>query len=255
MKNSSNSAKKLRVATLQNLSIDGDEEYDNKDDDMGEKLVESYERLQVIRADAAESQVSKILAGLGFTKDMQVRATRSFSGGWRMRISLSRELSVQPTFYNLMSLPNILISVLVSGWNNTCVLGRRHSLWSLTTAQQKKVKERVEFIAKKEPKSKGKGKVDEDELTTESPKKWRDYSVEFHFPEPTELTPPLMHLIDVNFSYPNKNDFRLSNVDVGIDMGTRVAILVLNGAGKSTLLNFLVGDLIPTEGRLKRVRN
>ncbi|KAB5543895.1 hypothetical protein DKX38_012007 [Salix brachista] len=30
-----------------------------------------------------------------------------------------------------------------------------------------------------------------------APKKWRDYSVEFHFPEPTELTPPLLQPIDV----------------------------------------------------------
>ncbi|KAJ7946549.1 ABC transporter-like protein [Quillaja saponaria] len=44
-----------------------------------------------------DAQVSKILAGLGFTKDMQSRATKSSSGGWRMRISLARALFVQST--------------------------------------------------------------------------------------------------------------------------------------------------------------
>ncbi|KAJ4952547.1 hypothetical protein NE237_029379 [Protea cynaroides] len=120
-------------------------------------------------------------------------------------------------------------------------------------AQQEKVKDRAKFAAAKEAsKNKAKGKVDEDESAPEVPQKWRDYSVEFHFPEPTELTPPLLQLIEVSFSYPNREDFRLSDVDVGIDMGTRVAIVGPNGAGKSTLLNLLAGDLVPTEGEVRR---
>ncbi|KAH0751706.1 hypothetical protein KY285_004854 [Solanum tuberosum] len=119
-------------------------------------------------------------------------------------------------------------------------------------AQQVKVKDRAKFVASKESKKKGKDRVDEDETPPEAPQKWRDYSVEFHFPEPTELTPPLLQLIEVSFGYPNRPDFRLSDVDVGIDMGTRVAIVGPNGAGKSTLLNLLAGDLVPTEGEARR---
>lgn len=122
-------------------------------------------------------------------------------------------------------------------------------------AQQDKVKDRAKFVANKEAKkSKGKGKAvdDDNEPPAEAPRKWRDYSVEFHFPEPTELTPPLLQLIEVSFSYPNREDFRLSDVDVGIDMGTRVAIVGPNGAGKSTLLNLLAGDLQPLEGEVRR---
>ncbi|GJS41293.1 ABC transporter F family member 4 [Tanacetum coccineum] len=60
-----------------------------------EELVRLRQELMVV--DAAEAQASKILAGLGFTKVMQGRATRSFSGVWRMRISLARDLFVQLT--------------------------------------------------------------------------------------------------------------------------------------------------------------
>ncbi|GJR45127.1 ABC transporter F family member 4 [Tanacetum coccineum] len=60
-----------------------------------EELVRLRQELMVV--DAVEAQASKILAGLGFTKVMQGRATRSFSGGWRMRISLARDLYVQLT--------------------------------------------------------------------------------------------------------------------------------------------------------------
>ena len=52
---------------------------------------------QEIGADSAKSRASKILHGLGFTEVMQRRATKDFSGGWRMRISLARALYIQPT--------------------------------------------------------------------------------------------------------------------------------------------------------------
>ena len=53
--------------------------------------------VQEIGADSAKSRASKILHGLGFTEVMQRRATKDFSGGWRMRISLARALYIQPT--------------------------------------------------------------------------------------------------------------------------------------------------------------
>ncbi|KAJ6790643.1 ABC transporter F family member 4 [Iris pallida] len=289
---------------------------DDDDDNDGERLAEIYERLQLIGSDAAEAQASKILAGLGFTKEMQRRATRSFSGGWRMRISLARALFIQPTLLlldeptNHLDLRAVLwLEEYLCRWKKTLVVvshdrdflntvcGEIIHLHDLklhfyrgnfddfetgyeqkrkemnkkfetydkqlkaakrtgSKAQQDKVKDRAKFNAAKEISKKGKGKGkaadDDDEIPPEAPKKWRDYSVEFHFPEPTELTPPLLQLIEVSFSYPNREDFRLSDVDVGIDMGTRVAIVGPNGAGKSTLLNLLAGDLVPSEGEVRR---
>ncbi|GFH07514.1 uncharacterized protein HaLaN_02326, partial [Haematococcus lacustris] len=57
--------------------------------------------------------------------------------------------------------------------------------------------------------------------------------VEFHFPEPSELPPPLIQMIDVDFKYPGRDDFGLQGVNIGMDMGSRVAIVGPNGAGKS----------------------
>lgn len=303
---------KLRqeVASLQNKGDDGD---DDDGDNAGEKLAELYEQLQLMGSDAAEAQASKILAGLGFTKGMQQRATRSFSGGWRMRISLARALFVQPTLLlldeptNHLDLRAVLwLEEYLCRWKKTLVvvshdrdflntvcneiihlhdeklhfyrgnfddfesgyeqkrkeMNKKFEIYDKqvkaakrtgSRVQQQKVKDQAKFAAAKEAsKNKVKGKVDDDEPPPEAPKRWRDYSVEFHFPEPTELTPPLLQLIEVSFCYPNRPDFRLSKVDVGIDMGTRVAIVGPNGAGKSTLLNLLAGDLIPTEGEARR---
>ena len=66
-------------------------------DAAGARLAEVYDRLEDKAAGSADARASKILHGLGFTQAMQKRATRDFSGGWRMRISLARALYIQPT--------------------------------------------------------------------------------------------------------------------------------------------------------------
>ncbi len=48
------------------------------------------------------------------------------------------------------------------------------------------------------------------------------------------------------------DDFGLCNVNFGIDMGSRVAIVGPNGAGKTTFMNLLSGDLEPVGGESRR---
>ncbi|OON16392.1 ABC transporter, ATP-binding protein, partial [Opisthorchis viverrini] len=61
-----------------------------------ERLVEVYERLEHLDADKAEAKAAMLLHGLGFTKEMQQKQVKHFSGGWRMRIALARALFVRP---------------------------------------------------------------------------------------------------------------------------------------------------------------
>ncbi|KNC97004.1 uncharacterized protein SPPG_07820 [Spizellomyces punctatus DAOM BR117] len=63
---------------------------------MTKRLKEVYQRLEEIDADTAESKASSILNGLGFSPEQQRAATKTFSGGWRMRLALARALFCKP---------------------------------------------------------------------------------------------------------------------------------------------------------------
>ncbi len=69
--------------------------------DVTERLTAVYEELRAIGADQAEPKARRLLAGLGFDREMQDRATNKFSGGWRMRVSLARALFIEPTLLML----------------------------------------------------------------------------------------------------------------------------------------------------------
>lgn len=77
------------------------EKAQNKGKDVTERLNEVYEELRAIGADQAEPKARRLLAGLGFDKEMQDRSTNKFSGGWRMRVSLARALFIEPTLLML----------------------------------------------------------------------------------------------------------------------------------------------------------
>ncbi|KAH9769893.1 ABC transporter F family member 3 [Citrus sinensis] len=65
-------------------------------DAIAQRLQEMYKRLELIDAGSAEARAASILAGLSFSPEMQHRATKAFSGGWRMRIALARALFIEP---------------------------------------------------------------------------------------------------------------------------------------------------------------
>jgi len=281
-------------------------------DELSDRLNAIYEKLNEIGSSTAESRASRILHGLGFSPSMQARPTKSFSGGWRMRISLARALYIAPTLLlldeptNHLDLRAVLwLEEYLQRWKKTLVVVShdRDFLNSVTTdiihlhdqhftqyrgnfekfeemyeqkrreankafekyekqmkaakqsgdkKNQKKVQDNTKRVQKGK---KGKAAVDDagpDASESSAPRRWTDYTVNFRFPEPTELPPPLIQLNDVSFKYPNRDDFGLKDLNIGIDMGSRVVIVGPNGGGKTTLMNLLGGELEPTSGWSKR---
>ncbi|XP_062301793.1 ATP-binding cassette sub-family F member 1 isoform X2 [Osmerus eperlanus] len=102
---------------------------DKGEDSVGERLEKVYEELRIIGAAAAEAKARRILAGLSFTTEMQNRATKKFSGGWRMRVSLARALFMEPTLLMLDEPTNhldlnavIWLNNYLQGWKKTLLI-------------------------------------------------------------------------------------------------------------------------------------
>eukprot|EP00557_Chaetoceros_sp_GSL56_P003822 CAMPEP_0176498628 /NCGR_PEP_ID=MMETSP0200_2-20121128/12435_1 /TAXON_ID=947934 /ORGANISM="Chaetoceros sp., Strain GSL56" /LENGTH=684 /DNA_ID=CAMNT_0017896873 /DNA_START=53 /DNA_END=2104 /DNA_ORIENTATION=+ len=74
---------------------------------------------------------------------------------------------------------------------------------------------------------------------------------DWSFPDAGQLPLPVLAIENVSFAYPSSEPL-YKDVDFGIDLQTRVALVGPNGAGKTTLFKLLCGDLIPTKGQIKR---
>ncbi|EJK60424.1 hypothetical protein THAOC_19229, partial [Thalassiosira oceanica] len=72
----------------------------------------------------------------------------------------------------------------------------------------------------------------------------------FKFPDPGHLPPPVLAFHDVSFGYPNCEPL-YTDVNFGVDLDSRVALVGPNGAGKTTLVKLMSGELQPSMGDIR----
>ena len=89
--NKLDSLKKRR--DILNKLLESNEELD---DDLFDELNDLEQEIGIYNEEKELVKIKKILLGLGFTEEMQNKSSNTFSGGWKMRISLARSLYIQP---------------------------------------------------------------------------------------------------------------------------------------------------------------
>ncbi|KAB7504321.1 ATP-binding cassette sub-family F member 3, partial [Armadillidium nasatum] len=237
----------------------------DKDQDLSGQLSEIYAELQAIDADKAPAKASVILAGLGFTPEMQRRATKEFSGGWRMRIALARALFSQPDLLLLDEPTNMLdmkaiiwLENYLMGWPTTLLvnflttrgerLKNQHREYESQMQFRAHVQEFIDkfrYNAKRASLVQSKIKMLE-KLPVLKPVE-KETTVTFRLPETEKLSPPILQLDEVDFAY-STDRLVFKKVDISASMESRICIVGENGAGKTTLLKILLGELEPTKG-------
>uniref|UniRef100_A0A8D3DF31 ATP binding cassette subfamily F member 2 n=1 Tax=Scophthalmus maximus TaxID=52904 RepID=A0A8D3DF31_SCOMX len=199
-----------------------------------EKLMELYERLEELDADKAEMRASRILHGLGFSAAMQQKKLKDFSGGWRMRVALARALFIKP-FMLLLDEPTNHLDLDACVWLEEELKSYRilvlisHSqdflngvCTNIIHLHQRKLKYYT-------------GNFDQYVKTRE------------------ELEENQMKRFNWEQDQISHMKVKIFHYHVfGIDLDTRVALVGPNGAGKSTLLKLLMGELLPTDGMIRK---
>merc|ERR1719361_2509286 len=74
----------------------------------------------------------------------------------------------------------------------------------------------------------------------------------FYFYSCGTIPPPVIMVQNVSFRYNEQTPYIYKNLEFGLDLDSRLALVGPNGAGKSTLLNLICGELVPTEGMVRR---
>lgn len=78
-----------------------------------------------------------------------------------------------------------------------------------------------------------------------------EYSVQFKFPPVEKMSPPIIQMTGVTFGY-SPDKILLKNLDLDVQLDSRIGIVGPNGAGKTTALKLLIGALSPTSGLISQ---
>jgi len=225
--------------------------------------------VKIIKHDVKKENVIAMLTSMGFGSDRTSAAIEAgvgtLSGGWRMKLALSRAMLLNPDMLLLDEPTNHLDQFAVK-WLTDYIINLK-TCTCLLVSHDTKFLDNVctNIIHYENLKLKSyRGNLSEFVKTKPEAKAYYELSsdlVAFSFPEPgplegvKSLTKAVLKLKNVSFQYPTAPLPQLIDVSIQASLASRVAVVGVNGAGKSTLIKLMVGELEPDQGTSERHPN
>lgn len=217
----------------------------------------------------AEDAVKEMLTSMGFGVSRTAAAidagVSTLSGGWRMKLALSRAMLLNPDMLLLDEPTNHLdqfaIKWLTEYIQNlttcTCLIVSHDTKFldavctniiHYENLKLKSYRGNLSDFVKQKPEAKAYYELSSD-------------IVAFNFPEPgplegvKSLTKAVLKTKNIYFQYPTAPHPQLIDVSIQCSLASRVAVVGVNGAGKSTLVKLMVGELETDQGLVERHPN
>lgn len=216
-----------------------------------------------------EEQVRAMLTEMGFGVSRTAAAidagVGTLSGGWRMKLALSRAMLLNPDMLLLDEPTNHLDQFAVKWLTDyiinlktcTCLLVSHDTKFldavctniiHYENLKLKSYRGNLSDFVKQKPEAKAYYELSSD-------------IVAFSFPEPgplegvKSLTKAVLKAKNIFFQYPTAPQPQLVDVSIQCSLASRVAVVGVNGAGKSTLVKLMVNELEPDQGTIERHPN
>jgi ATPase subunit of ABC transporter with duplicated ATPase domains len=264
-----------------------------ENDDISNEEMEEYDNLQnklnEFELNKQEPKIRKILNGLGFSDIEMTQPCNTFSGGWRMRISLATALYMKPDILlldeptNHLDLPAVIwLGNYLSDWENTAIVVSHNvgflndictHIWNIENNkivtykgdyynfrknnESKKVKiekDYKKFKNKLKKLKNGKNKKSKKEIEefikNEEPEKPNlDYKVKLSLEEVYKYDKNIIEADNISFGYDDENI--INNLTFGMNMDSRIVLVGNNGSGKSTIIKLIMNLIQPKSGEIK----
>jgi elongation factor 3 len=218
---------------------------------------------------AKEEDVRAMLTSMGFGVSRTAAAidggVGALSGGWRMKLALSRAMLLNPDMLLLDEPTNHLDQFAVK-WLTDYIINLK-TCTCLIVSHDTKFLDAVctNIIHYENLKLKSyRGNLSDFVKQKPEAKAYYELSSDFcafSFPEPgplegvKSLTKAVLKTRNIHFQYPTAPFPQLIDVSIQCSLASRVAVVGVNGAGKSTLVKVMVGELEPDQGQVERHPN
>jgi len=211
---------------------------------------------------ASKEDMAKLLESMGFREGAPANTTQkvgTLSGGWRMKLALSRAMLLKADILLLDEPTNHLdaynvkwVETYLQGLDNVTAIMVSHDSGLLTRVCNN-------IIEIKDMKlNYFRGNLEKFVELNPEAKCYFELSekgkIEFCFPKPGALPginskgKAILKMTNITFTYPGAKKAQLNNVSIQVSLSSRVACVGENGAGKSTMIKLLTGELEPDKG-------